>query len=348
MVSLRFDTFCVGGGSLFFTACLLLFGSFHATGWGQNAVVGEIVLANILINWPHFLASYRILYRTKANIQRHWLVAVALPTILAAFFVYALMTAGQNSPDRLGLARQNVIDILYPLGVLLLAWHYTGQSWGMTCAFAFMNGIRLTDTERLLIRSGYRALLVFHVLWVLTQFDILQVLEFIYPGLGQWTLTFYGYWLIPVGITFLMGVTGFLMVKRRHGSLPYRSWIPWLATYGWYCTIWLYPAFFFSLQIAHALQYLVFPLRVEANAYAERTSNPPNAVLRYTLGYYLCLVVVGAILFDGIRYATATSDPHLQLSLLLSVIINIHHYFTDGAIWKIRRPEVRKSLFGHL
>jgi hypothetical protein len=34
----------------------------------------------------------------------------------------------------------------------------------------------------------------------------------------------------------------------------------------------------------------------------------------------------------------------------LSVItfLNIHHYFTDGVMWKLRNPEVRKDLFGHI
>jgi hypothetical protein len=28
--------------------------------------------------------------------------------------------------------------------------------------------------------------------------------------------------------------------------------------------------------------------------------------------------------------------------------INIHHFFTDGVIWKISNPEVRKDLFAHV
>ena len=348
MTSWQLDTFCVGAGSLLFTVGLIAFGYFQPDDWGQTAFAGEIVIANILINWPHFLASYRILYRTKANVTRHWFVSVLLPASLLALFVYALMTADQNPPEQSGLARQTVIDLLYPFGVLLLAWHYTGQSWGMTSAFAFISGVRFTNTERFLIRSGYRALLWFHVLWVLTEFDIQQILNYIYPGLDYLTLQVYEFWIIPICVTFVMGLAGFTMVYRRHGSLPPRAWIPWLATFGWYLIIWLYPAFFFVLQIAHALQYLVFPLRVEANIYAERTSSPAGKVLRYTLGYYVCLVLVGAIMFDGIRYASTSVDPHLQLSALLSVIINIHHYFTDGVIWKIRRPEVRKQLFGHI
>jgi hypothetical protein len=30
------------------------------------------------------------------------------------------------------------------------------------------------------------------------------------------------------------------------------------------------------------------------------------------------------------------------------MFINIHHYFTDGVIWKISNPEVRKELFAHV
>jgi hypothetical protein len=29
-------------------------------------------------------------------------------------------------------------------------------------------------------------------------------------------------------------------------------------------------------------------------------------------------------------------------------LINIHHFFIDGAIWKLRNPEVRRELFAHL
>jgi hypothetical protein len=29
------------------------------------------------------------------------------------------------------------------------------------------------------------------------------------------------------------------------------------------------------------------------------------------------------------------------------MFINIHHYFTDGVLWKISNPEVRAQLFAH-
>jgi len=41
-------------------------------------------------------------------------------------------------------------------------------------------------------------------------------------------------------------------------------------------------------------------------------------------------------------------QPRSVVPVLFLAFINIHHYFTDGVIWKISNPEVRKELFAHL
>jgi hypothetical protein len=33
---------------------------------------------------------------------------------------------------------------------------------------------------------------------------------------------------------------------------------------------------------------------------------------------------------------------------ILVALINIHHFFIDGCVWKISTPEVKKDLFRHL
>jgi hypothetical protein len=33
---------------------------------------------------------------------------------------------------------------------------------------------------------------------------------------------------------------------------------------------------------------------------------------------------------------------------LLLTLINFHHYFTDGVMWKISNAEVRQELFAHV
>ena len=41
-------------------------------------------------------------------------------------------------------------------------------------------------------------------------------------------------------------------------------------------------------------------------------------------------------------------EPSRAAPILILMIINIHHYFTDGVIWKISNPEVRRELFVHV
>jgi hypothetical protein len=40
--------------------------------------------------------------------------------------------------------------------------------------------------------------------------------------------------------------------------------------------------------------------------------------------------------------------PGNAAPILLLAFINIHHYFTDGVLWKLRNPEVQRQLFAHV
>jgi hypothetical protein len=41
-------------------------------------------------------------------------------------------------------------------------------------------------------------------------------------------------------------------------------------------------------------------------------------------------------------------QPGKAAPILILMFINIHHYFTDGVIWHISNPEVRRELFAHV
>jgi tetratricopeptide (TPR) repeat protein len=349
IISPGVDIICGGALSAVVIGVFLAYAGGQTAQWTEQIDVGEIMLTNILINWPHFLASYRVLYRSRDNVKRHPWVAVVLPLLLLAVFVYGVCTADQNSPELAGLANQTMIDVLFPFAVIVLAWHYTGQSWGMTCSFAFLGGVRMDLTDRRLIRSGFRAMLVFHILWVLQGPDLLFLLDFIYPGLAAITVAIYSHWMYVFATTFLLGAMGFVRMACRSNALTaVKSAVPWMATYLWYLLIFYYPQMFFVLQIAHAFQYLIFPMRVEMNQYREKSKATGSSVLWHTFLYYGVLVFLGAIVFDGVMAISRPYDPHRQLSHLLGFAINVHHYFIDGVIWKIRNPDVRKDLFGHL
>src|SRR5438067_11255484 len=41
-------------------------------------------------------------------------------------------------------------------------------------------------------------------------------------------------------------------------------------------------------------------------------------------------------------------EPGRAAPILILMFINVHHYFTDGVIWKISNPDVRRELFAHV
>ena len=102
------------------------------------------------------MASYRLVYRSRETILRHKWASIYVPSILLVYIVVALWQA-QESPD--------LVTILVTVSAAYLAWHYTGQVWGMMASYAFLSGTGFAPRERFLIRTSLRILLAWHVIW---------------------------------------------------------------------------------------------------------------------------------------------------------------------------------------
>src|SRR5437764_12084869 len=87
------DLLLVGGLSLIVFVPLLLSGRTDLVMIGAGA---QAWLA-ATINMPHFMASYRIVYRSKEMILKHKWASIFVPAILVAYSALALYVA-QDSP----------------------------------------------------------------------------------------------------------------------------------------------------------------------------------------------------------------------------------------------------------
>lgn len=337
-----FDALLTGGVSIVGMGAVL---AYVLVFQGQVAFAdADWIALTILINSPHFLASYRILYASRAEIEAHRWSTVAIPALLFGTLVVAAF-----SPAR---------DVVYAQLVLLssiyLAWHYTGQAWGMVSAFSQISGIRYDDRERFLIRSGMRSLLVLHVLYALS--GRLPPAEWIAPAtyIRLYGHVFYATCTLAA-VSVVAGALAFRSARLRHGSLPVRAVLPWAALYLWYPFWYFIPGGFLFVQLSHALQYLAFPLRVEVNRHAEQTSAAPRQRQLRALLVYLVLVFAGAVILNGAPLAArwlgngwySTPDAR-AIFMAFTNCVAIHHYFIDGAIWKLGNPKVRRELFRHL
>jgi hypothetical protein len=337
ILSPALDLLCVGGLSLIVFVPLLLSGrtDLVLVGAGAQAWLGAT------INMPHFMASYRIVYRSRAMILKHRWASLYVPALLLLFAAAALWEAQAS----------NVLVVVYvSVASAYLAWHYTGQVWGMMASYAYLEGTRFEPREKLLVRTSLRILLAWHVTW------------FLYTQLRDPSRVRPAYLLVSAGtaVAFALGAAGLWRVWRRTGKLPpAKALVAWLALFVWYALMARDPKAIFWVQIAHALQYLAFPIRVEMNtSLASLGMTRARSAGRYALHMALYgggLLAVSLLLTRvvpgqamGVVGRVFGEEPGRVAPILVLMFINIHHYFTDGVIWKIGNPEVRRDLFAHV
>lgn len=333
IISPAVDLLLVGGLSLLVFVPMLLTGTSDLLLIGVGA---QAVLATA-INMPHFMASYRIVYRSKEMILRHKWASIGVPLILLVYMAVAIWYAQYNL---------NLVTVFITVSSAYLAWHYTGQVWGMMASYAFLAGTSFDKTERFLIRSGLRILLAWHLAWFLyTQLRDPSAVEWLYIAISGGT-----------AIAFVLGLAGLMRMKQRTGvTPPLRAIVAWLAIFSWYAVLARDPRALFWVQIAHALQYLAFPIRVEMNRHAK-----PESAARLGMAGHMALY---AVVLLGVSFLAGQVLPGRAMDavglyfgedaanvvpVMMLMFINIHHYFTDGVIWKISNPEVRQELFAHV
>jgi hypothetical protein len=339
------DLLFVGGLSLLGLVPLLFFASDPdlKSRMGEGVPLGVktltlVGLLQVLINAPHFMASYGLLYGSREQVRRYPWASIGVPAALVVYCAVAVALAGSHP---------GLVTALQGIAGGYLAWHYTGQAWGMMAVFSHVDGFMWAPRERGLIRLGLRLLLAWHVCWFFhiggAPFGLGPVLEATRPIVDVLALAS-----VPLGIS------AFVLLRRRTGRLPSaRALAPWIAIHVWYLVLWRVGLVALVwVQLAHALQYLAFPARVELNR--NPASSNARALLRLAI-YAAVLVVAGVAVFElgpvalrGAARALGGEPGVATVAALLIASVNVHHYFTDGCVWKLSNPDVRRDLLSHL
>lgn len=343
----------LGGASIVGWACACIWGLFPSA-YGVEGHVKSLPMTlgflSLFVNFPHFMASYHLAYRRGfAFIQKHWIQLVFVPVALGLVLFY--LGSESLNPLQRQQARQNLgLTVLFMY--FTVGWHYSKQAFGCVMTYAAYSKYAMDNFQRELFRYA-----ILSTWWCRFCYDSkggeseFFGLHFsIWPAMPEWT--YYASLALSICFQLVLFYKVFL-ANWRQGRRPHPNMlVPYLAILVWTLPIFLLNEnCFVIVPFFHSLQYLTFVYRLEE---ADHESEPGNsAVPLHTGFYFLALVFAGWLGFQalpGNLDAYLGNSKQLGFSYFLvafNLFINIHHYFLDNALWKIREdPVVSKALFG--
>jgi hypothetical protein len=168
-----------------------------------------------------------------------------------------------------------------------------------------------------------------------------------YPGLAlpAWTVTLSTAIMYAAGAAFACHVVAWSLRERR--LFPGMVLLPALAQYVWFVAGGGVPAFYVFVPLFHSLQYLPIAWAVQiGERVAESGQGADRAFLtRETVWWMAANLAGGAGLFWLIPRAVAGLGVGDSLANGVAIAaVQIHHFFVDGVIWKLRQPHVANPL----
>jgi hypothetical protein len=288
-----------------------------------------------IVNWPHFSASSYRLYHSRANIAQYPLTALGIPFLMLAAVVGAFL-----APETAGAA-------LVKIYLLWSPFHFSGQTLGITLIYARRAGVTVGRLDRAalsaFIWATYLSLVTGQEVGTAPQFML--GVGFPQLGLPPWMATAATWGANIFGIILLVVFARSCMTARR--LLPLVILLPAATQYVWFVAggnLWGYQAL---VPFFHSLQYLLIAWAMQLKERLDESGAAPSRtfVRAESLKWGILNVLGGAMLFWVLPRIAGLFGCPLRLSIpILFATVQIHHFFVDGVIWKLRNPRVGSPL----
>jgi hypothetical protein len=323
-VSAPVDLALIGGLSL------LVFAAYQ---WGGIGAAGPraavAALVPIFVNWPHFAATNTRLYGSRSSMAQYPITSIAAPLV-----VCGAVTASLLSPLL-------VAPVFLKMFMIWSPFHYCGQTLGVGLLYARRARFRVDAFTRW-------ALVAFVYLSYVSQSAFAEVAPTGSLYFGVRLPTFGLAAGIPILLRNVMYLCGCLAILALAiAALAQRRLPPLgllvapLTQYVWFVPGADVPGFRELVPAFHGLQYL---LVAGAMQFGQRDGASFPAA---RLGRWMAInVALGAALFallPRLPRSLGFAEPLLAAGVITAGI-QIHHFFVDGVIWKLRSPSVSRRL----
>lgn len=288
-------------------------------------------------NYPHYMATIHRAYFRRGDRDRHRLVT--------HYLTAALVLVGVVAHVRPGL-----LPWLFTAYVLWSPWHYTGQNYGLTMMFLRRAGIEVSESQRRRLRVAFIASYVL----LLVAFNEAGARDPLVLSLN-----------LPSGVSFPLEAAAAVMcfalllpalggLIRRNGwramtpaltlVLTQTLWFVAPIVLTWTGVVSIVQTRYSSgiLAVMHSAQYLWI-----TQHYARRDAALHSGKAAWSGWRYWATLVAGgiALFVPGPWLASALGHVDLTSSMLIvTSIVNLHHFIVDGVVWKLRDSRVSSVL----
>lgn len=309
-------------------------------------------LAQIIVNFPHFSATIYRLYRKKENIAAFPLTSYVIPPVIAAFTVIALQFPAYFAA---------IFILIY---LLWSPYHFSGQSSGITMIYARRNGYFIGRRERLFMSGFIFSSFLLNFIWLMLQGGYTRAairsggsggLEET-VGMAFTTLNIPEWVQYPVALAVVVCAVGFFYLITRQAVEKGRRYpelmvfLPALSHFFWFTFSARFGilAFIAFVPLFHSLQYLFVAWAVQMRERrSERAAHKLDIIPhKETAVWYVLNILGGCILFLILpHFLAGIFQINFWTSFfIVAVGIQLHHFFVDGVIWKLRDPDAFAAL----
>ena len=289
-----------------------------------------------VVNYPHFSATSHRLYQSRTNIMQFPVTALAVPVIVL------LMTAASLAQPT------TVAPWFLKLYLFWSAWHFSAQSLGVALLYAHRSGFVVDAQTRRCLSAFIYASFICPAIYVQTKIAPVihygvPVPSFMLPAwIGSWVI-----WLTLLPGTALV-LSLYLSAQRQKRRVPFLMMTVLLAQTSWFLLGRSNMAYQAFVPGWHSLQYLFIAWAVQLHTRIDRDGKRPSLFFASveTLRWFLLNCFGGFVLFALFPYI-AWRNTDLPFYVVFGIVIagvQIHHFFVDGVIWKLRTSAIRQPL----
>jgi len=330
-VSAPVDFLLIGGASL-----VLYFICLYDKSFASSSRLASLSLALVWVcNYPHFASTNYRLYRTRSNVRQYPMTATLVPLLLLAVVV-----ASYASPHA-------VAPLFVKLYLIWSPYHFSAQTLGITLIYARRAGFDVRPWERKAI-AGF-IFLTFAQGSAYAELAGVKPQPFYavtYPvlGLHEWLphLLRDAMWVCLVAF-------GVMMLWR---AVHDRQIIPWIVLLPAAAqAVWFVPrgglylvSFNYMVPFFHSLQYLLIAWSVQMKESQDEAGSAPSwrFVGVESLRWAAICGAGGVVLFWALPHIGGHFGQPLGFSIaVVFAAVQVHHFFVDGVIWKLKNPRVQ-------